>query len=495
MNAIILSGQGPSNRFLTRFAGPHRLATELRNNGFSTQIIMGLGYFSIDEMIKLLEHFVTSETLFVGISTTFFVDYSHPYAIFYSKLYSGNKILREMPELLSRIKDRFPNIKIVVGGPAVRNKIVDNSSVDLYIEGYGENALLEYAESLKKKKSVFYSEYFKNTPLVTNPKDENFDFHNCTIKFESNDCLFPGEAVPLELSRGCIFRCKFCSFPLRGRSIKDGSFIKNMDILYRELMENYQRWGTVNYSLVDDTFNDNQEKLRAIAAVLNRLPFKINFASYIRADLVYAYPESLQLLKEMGICGAFLGIESFNSVSRRLSAKGFNTDKLLEVIDSMNREWKNVIITSSFIYGLPGESAETANEWTDNILFKSGLFDKHDILVQPLFIDRNTKSFKSDFDMESEKYGYQFPNPESPWYWSSPTTNFNEMKELSAQAMKRAAQTFRPFLSHHIPILLGYGIPLEKTLSLDYHKPEDIDFVENLTIERYRQYYNMLMSV
>ena len=39
-----------------------------------------------------------------------------------------------------------------------------------------------------------------------------WDIHNCGTTFHSSDFIFPNEALPLEISRGGRFKCKFCGF-------------------------------------------------------------------------------------------------------------------------------------------------------------------------------------------------------------------------------------------------------------------------------------------
>ena len=42
--------------------------------------------------------------------------------------------------------------------------------------------------------------------------------------------------------------------------------------LYIEMMENYNKWGTTNYIISDDTFNDRDSKIERLARVVERLP-------------------------------------------------------------------------------------------------------------------------------------------------------------------------------------------------------------------------------
>ena len=52
-------------------AGAYRIATQLRANSYSCQVIDFFSKYSRDEIAKIIDKFVTSETIWVGFSTTF----------------------------------------------------------------------------------------------------------------------------------------------------------------------------------------------------------------------------------------------------------------------------------------------------------------------------------------------------------------------------------------------------------------------------------------
>ena len=488
---VILSGQAPSNQFMSRFAGPHRLATELRQHNIPTKVIIGLGYYPIEELISMVDGAVTDETLVLGISTTFFVEYSARFAMFPSRLYSGDKFKSNIIELLKYYKSKFPKIKVVVGGPSARIKITDSSLVDLFVEGYADTILIDYVNSIKGvRKNIFYDTYHQGVPFLSNPLGQDFNFKESMIHYHPDDAIMQGETLPLELSRGCIFKCKFCTFPLRGKSVKDDSFIKNSDNVYVELIKNYENFGTTNYTFVDDTFNDSMNKLSMLNEIFEKLPFKINFAAYIRADLLHSFPESIDILSNMGIKGAFFGIESLNDSARKAISKGFSTEKILKTLEIVNKKWNKVAITASFIYGLPGDTPATIAEWTDSTVFGSNIFKTYDLIFQPLYLLGKNATYASDFDKEMEKYNYRYVEGQKNWV--NDVTNFAEMLEMTKDSNLRSAEIKRPFSSFHCLTLMGYGLTFEQVMNLDSHNPKDIKFVENMTIKKYKQYQKMI---
>jgi hypothetical protein len=76
--------------------------------------------------------------------------------------------------------------------------------------------------------------------------------------------------------------------------------------------------------------------------------------------------------------------------------------------------------------------------------------------------------------------------------WVNDVTDFTEMFAMAKEANLRTKSVPRPFSSFHSVTLLGYGLPIEKILSLDSHNPVDIDFVERLTISQYNHYADLV---
>jgi radical SAM superfamily enzyme YgiQ (UPF0313 family) len=142
--------------------------------------------------------------------------------------------------------------------------------------------------------------------------------------------------------------------------------------------------------------------LQRLHEVITTLPFKIKFVAYIRADLLYAHPEQITLLREMGLGHAFMGIETLHPEAAKIIGKGMNPEKLKKfLLELYFDHWKEeIMLTTSFIIGLPKESIESVRDtfnWVNNTPLVS------------MFFSLNLKEgshFESEFDVNFEKYGY-----------------------------------------------------------------------------------------
>jgi radical SAM superfamily enzyme YgiQ (UPF0313 family) len=433
MDFIILTNV--SGLSFQRSIGAYQIAHFLRKNNITTQVVDFTDYFTFDELKKTLNKFITEKTISIGISSTFysnsnekFVDSNRDYSLNFPE---------NISEILLYIKNNFPNIKLVLGGARANNKY--SSFFDAVFNGYSENEILGYLLNLKKSNKQFTFEKF----LI-----ENLDH-----RFTDNDCITHKEVLPIEISRGCIFKCKFCAYPLNGKNKND--YIRDADLVAEEMLYNYEKFNVTNYFFVDDTFNDNNYKLEILHAAISKLPFKINFTCYLRIDLLYRYRHQISLLREMGLSTPFFGIESFNQKTCTAIGKGLDVNLVKNFLCELYYDiWKSEIpFYLAFIVGLPHEnrdSLEKTVEWLQKYDF-TGSF-------QPLTLFSNS-IYKSDLEMNYAKYGYTL-DKNNKWF----NDNFSEDEaiELTNQINSNIVFKNSKPSSWFFMSLLNHGYDIEE---------------------------------
>jgi radical SAM superfamily enzyme YgiQ (UPF0313 family) len=273
----------------------------------------------------------------------------------------------------------------------------------------------------------------------------------------------------MEIARGCIFTCAFCSYPLNGRKKMD--YLKNPKILREQFIENYERFGTTDYFFLDDTFNDSIEKLEILhKEVFQKLPFKIKFGAYMRIDLINAHRESVKMLKEMGVASAMFGIESLNYEANKSVGKGITLDKVLEIGNILLEEWgDDVLVESQYIIGLPNDGEKEIKEWLDVVL--SSDFPIRASQIFPLHLDKEkTKKniWTSKFDLDPEKYGYTFPNKEnSTWWVNNKGLTLDDAIRIREEFNDKWKKAIKPmYLGNHGRKVLGTSV--EKDTKWEY---------------------------
>lgn len=429
-----------------RMAGPFRLATELRLNNITCQIIDFIWSFTEEELNKVCQKFITNETKVVGFSSTFWWD----------TLFTSNSNKKRILDLIiDYTRTHAPLCKIVCGG-SNSGFIADSFIFDKAFKGYNDQDFLHYVQQcMNMQKSVL-----------------PFDFNKSFIRYTANDLINQNDTLTIEISRGCIFKCKFCAYPLNGKKKLD--YIKDMAVLRNELIENYENYGTTNYIFNDDTFNDSTYKLEQLYEMFQTLPFKIKFCCYLRLDLLNRWPEQIQLLYDMGLRGAFFGIETFNDESAKIIGKGISGNRAKELLDELKTNyWKNkVLITISLIVGLPYETIDNLNNTMSWI--KSTSVDSID--VNTLYINNDPKkSWLSEFDRNYQKYGYKFVNNTTVWEQTNSeiTTSFmaglytTEIAKLANNCNKGQSTTnFATFLVPNVLKFSGFNYSLDDIIEM-----------------------------
>ena len=108
-------------------------------------------------------------------------------------------------------------------------------------------------------------------------------------RFDQRDCIIDGEVLPIELGRGCIFQCKFCGHHNLGKA--KHTYQRCMHLIEEEIVYNYEQFKTVNYQFLDDTVNEDQDKVLNLSMLPDRTGIDISWTGYLRVDLLWRYPD------------------------------------------------------------------------------------------------------------------------------------------------------------------------------------------------------------
>ena len=153
-------------------------------------------------------------------------------------------------------------------------------------------------------------------------------------------------------SRGCPYRCEFCSLLYTGSNYRKRDPIKVVD----EYEYLYERYGVKQIGFVDPIFPLNKKVLFAFCEELMRrgLHKKLCWLSETRVDRIDR--ESLRIMRASGCRRLLLGIESGVDLLLENVNKTFTTETTRRAV-TMIREEK-IDSVGLFMIGLPGETIE-----------------------------------------------------------------------------------------------------------------------------------------
>lgn len=480
VDILIFNDCTTAHQLWSRTAGPYRVATELRKLGLRVQVVDFFSHMMMEGDLwrTVIDKFVGPRTMWIGLSTTFlssiiYMKHNHE---FWRGGFSGSAFNQRAVNMLyggtpRRMMDRVkayalsknPNIKFVAGGANVKLK---DTFWDVLCMGYGEQHIMDYTRWRMGKNPFFQYKMHNDKQMLLDydTKASKFDFIHSQIVWEKEDCIQSGEALPIEISRGCIFKCKFCFFPLNGKSKLD--FIKERDILIEEFLRNYEMFGTTRYVFSDDTYNDTTTKLEFMNEVVQRLPFKLEFGSYARLDLLASHPEQVELLQSNGAKSLMFGIETLNHASGKSIGKGMHPERLVETLHCLRTAWgHDVQVNSGFIVGLPHDTYATMERWIDRITRPD--FPIHSFNIAPLGLSpKNGRVYVSELEETPEKFGYELLE-EGGWNNSLLGTTFRGCDAMAEAGSRYAFALGRlNFPTHQLMTLPVYDISFKENLML-----------------------------
>ena len=263
-------------------------------------------------------------------------------------------------KLIENIKNIYPNIIIIVGGPEVSydNSNLNSLPIDYIIRGEGEEVFPKIIMKLENNERI--SEAFKEelnkfsiikdlntiqSPYLPEMIEKNID-----------------KIIYFESSRGCPFNCSYCL-----SSTYKGVRYFNIDRVFDEIKKLVE-YEVNQIKFVDRTFNCNMLRAKAIITYIKNLnPKKTTFNFEISAELIDdAFLELISDLPD-GLIQFEAGIQSVHSDVLKAVNRASNIDKLFNRVKRIN-EMGNIHLHVDLIAGLPFETLNRFKESFNKVI-------------------------------------------------------------------------------------------------------------------------------
>lgn len=156
-------------------------------------------------------------------------------------------------------------------------------------------------------------------------------------------------------SRGCPGRCVFCCSGHRLRTAVRERSLQNAMQEIDQLREKYD----IEYLLIkDDTFTLKRSRIEAFCKAFRQRHPDLKWHCMGRANTVD--PDVLSTMRSSGLHDIFFGIESGNDDILKTAQKGITTSQARAAVQACDR--LGIRTYGAFILGLPGETAQTAEQ-------------------------------------------------------------------------------------------------------------------------------------
>ncbi|MEL7372024.1 MAG: PhpK family radical SAM P-methyltransferase [Myxococcota bacterium] len=324
------------------------LCTYLWRHGFSFDYV---NLFQ-QEKDKLAEQLKSGTVRTVAITTTLYV--------------SPQPIL----EIVEFIRRHDEDVTIIIGGPYVSNlpKMLDRESMegvleylggDIYvISQEGEQELVAVLDALRRNErlagipNIAYrdGDEFVVTEAVVSRTELARNMVNYSL-FAGHDV---GELVSLRTAKSCPFRCKFCGFPQRA-----GKYTYlDVELVERELDAIAAMGGVSTLTFIDDTFNIPKPRFKELLRMMIRNNYGFRWNCFYRSD--HGDDEAIELMREAGCEGVFLGVESGSDEQLKRMNKTARRHHYMHAIGKLTEA--GISSYTSLIVGFPGETEQTIRE-------------------------------------------------------------------------------------------------------------------------------------
>lgn len=478
-------------------AGAYSLASTLRQAGFSVVVIDHFQRYLKDrkKLVEIVRHSVGSNTLFVGFSSTFFttqlpeersITNWHEFDIGHGTVWPDVTMAQRLVEVVKRIN---PNVRIVYGGiRATRPDILDHAiPIDYVIHGYAEISAVALARHLRDDTELKCRTIGSSQLLEYDTLAQDYDFSQHLIRYEPHDCLLPGETVAIETSRGCMYDCAFCDFPLRNRKRTDHAYHVVDNNLRQFFLRNYELAGITNYMLTDDTFNETTDKLQRFRDTVKSTGLPLRFMCFVRVDLLARHPEQLALLQEAGVISVWMGIESLHLPSTKAIGKAYTVDFLDQTLNNIRRQTgSDFRIYASFMVGLPHDTPDTVRQWANWAVNNRNI---DCIQIAPYSINDQSTPWPSDVSANMNKFGYvKIHNG-----WRNDIWDYTQATELAHELQQQIWDSSRNRLAaFHLFGMLSLGYKFDDIKNIPINQLPFGDINQRIQ-QQFDQYHQMLI--
>ena len=285
----------------------------------------------------------------------------------------------------------------ILGGPHLTlmpHESMEKDSVDLVARGEAEQTIIEIIAALEKDRRLekgseqprLFSKAVMGDILGLSWRDEGGKIHHNpdrpldedldAIPFPAHnlfkidrytnlnpltDGLNPdARAYTIVTSRGCPYKCTYCSKPITGNTWRPRS-VENVIAEWRWLVEDL---GATEIGVTDDIWNMDPVRAKELCRALidnnlNRVPWvTIHGMKVNRTDL-----ELFQLMKAAGCKRVGFGIENGDDEMLRKVIKKGQTVQMARDAVAWAKQAK-LQTMGFFIYGMPGETEESMEKTT-----------------------------------------------------------------------------------------------------------------------------------
>jgi radical SAM superfamily enzyme YgiQ (UPF0313 family) len=273
------------------------------------------------------------------------------------------------------VKSICPSAKIIVGGQhptLLPEEMFTCPEIDFVIRGEGEETVGELINVFGLGDADYSSiqgiSFVRNGKIVHTPERKLLNQLDSLPFPDRERLLYLDTFTPVQLSmvmtsRGCPYRCGFCSSQnMWTRKVRFFSINRVMQEI-KYLKENY---GVKNITFMDDSFTINKKRVIDFCTALLDEHMDITWSCLTRVNIID--DDIIRVMKTSGCTKVDIGIESGNQRVLDLIRKDIALDEVRQAVRVLHEN--NMFWAGFFMFGFP---TETEQEVLDTLDFMKEL--------------------------------------------------------------------------------------------------------------------------
>jgi len=433
--------------------GPLYLAHSLISFGFTVTII----YENNEETIQKVDRIVSKNTLCFGISTM-----------------SGTQLSNAI-YICTILKKKYKNIPIVWGGvhvTALPEQTLKSDLVDFIVWGEGEETIVPLITAIKNNdinslydmKGIGFKQgkeliIGSNSGYTDLNKTFHLPYHILDMNRHARELIIGAKReLPIWTSRGCAFRCKYCS---NTSSIWPNTTVRyhTIENIVNDVKTLVNQYGADMISFADENFLLNEKRFIEILKAIRQEGIFIKYRFASRVDLLLRLKEETwKMMKEYGVACVSTSPESGSQKILDYIGKEITVKQIYQLNDILTKyDFYKAYI---FLIATPQEKRDDLKKTLQLVhdLAESSISSPYPLGLHTYIPLPGTELYK-----DAIRYGFQPPENLEDWCCFD-FTNMRDTRKL-----------VRPWISKEDFIYIEQSIALVEKLNYEMKGPKDTD--------------------
>lgn len=268
---------------------------------------------------------------------------------------------------LEIVKELKPEVVTIVGGPHVTLALEDSlriPDVDYLMTNEGEVSFPKLLRAIKEdhrpEEKVIRGEtpdlnaipFIDRDLFIDEWRKWGYTLNSPEVPFVEE---LPAPFLTIIAGRGCAYRCSFCK---PGEDYIFGKRVRRrtVDNVIQELVELRERYNFASFMFHDDCLTEDRAWVSEFCAKYRAHGFTQPFFCQSRADIITRHPDMVELMRDAGLRGYFIGFESGNQRVLNFLRKGTTVQRNLDSA-KVCRQY-GLSVWANYMMGIPTETKE-----------------------------------------------------------------------------------------------------------------------------------------